>query len=280
MRVGQATGFQIAFLMFAVMLIAVPLTSVVVRFGSLTGIAAEIVNKGMHFALATALILAFPALRRSAHHWLATPIPASMQIETATVALLKGSVALATAGTLAAWFWITQGPERVESMIVNVDRELGRAFSPAGLVRVVIAVLVAPVVEELVFRGFIYRAFERRWGWFVAMIATSMLFGLYHPYAWSAFVSSIVFVCVMRRTGSMQAPILVHMAFNLVLWWPLLGQYVFPHGRVLSDPATWYLHFACIAFVLVAVPAYVWMSRDRNVVAPTVFLEPDGALSK
>src|SRR5687768_18496498 len=106
MRVGQATGLQIAFLMFAVMLIAVPFSSFVVQFGSLTGIAAEIVNKGMHFALAIALILAFPALRRSARYWLATPIPPSMKIETATVALCKGSVALATAGGLAAWFWI------------------------------------------------------------------------------------------------------------------------------------------------------------------------------
>lgn len=280
MKVGQATGLQIAFLMFAVMLVAVPLSSAIVKHVYLAGIAAEVVIKGMHFALAIALVLGFPALRRSARRWLSVPIPASMRLETTLVAIGQSSLAFATAGVLAAWFWIAEGPGRVERMTVNIDNEVARAFSPTGLVRLVIAVLVAPIVEELVFRGFIYQAFERRWGWLLAMISTSTLFGLYHPYAWSAFVSSIIFVCVMRRTGSMWGPIVVHMIFNLLLWWPLIGQHVFPRGRVLSDPATWYFHFACIAFVLLTVPAYVWMSRERAVFAPTLVLGHDGALSK
>lgn len=280
MKFGQATGMQVAFLMLAVMLLAVPLSNAIIKYGALTGLAAALVDKGAHFALACLVIAAFPRLRRLARDALSTPVAPSMRGEVAIVAMAALLIAFATTGALAAWFWATQGPERVDRMIVNVDGELDRALSAAGVARMAVAVLVAPVVEELVFRGFIYRAFERQWGWFTAMIATSILFGLYHPYAWSAFVSSVVFVCVIRRTGSMRAAILVHMLYNLMLWWPFLGQYVFPHGVVLSDPATWYFHFSCLAFVIVAVPIYVWMSRERSVVAPTVFLDPHAAVSK
>jgi hypothetical protein len=66
MKVGQATGLEIAFLMFAVMLIAVPLSALTIEHASLAGVPAEIVAKGMHFALAVAIIAAFPPLRRYA----------------------------------------------------------------------------------------------------------------------------------------------------------------------------------------------------------------------
>ena len=280
MKTGQATGMQVAFLMFAVMLVAVPLSNAVIKLAALDGVAAAIIEKGGHFGFACIVIAAFPRLRRFARQSLSSPVTPSTLIETLVVAIAALSIMFATAGALAAWFWATQGPERVDRMIVSVERDFERAFSPTGLVRIAVTVLVAPVVEELVFRGFIYRAFERQWGWFVSMIVTSALFGLYHPYAWSAFTSSVLFVCMLRRTGSLRAPILAHTLFNLMLWWPLLGQHVFPYDVVLSDPATWYFHFACLAFVVVALPIYVWMSRDRHVIAPTVFLAPDAAVQK
>lgn len=279
MKTGQATGLQIAFLMLAVMLIAVPLTNFVVTAAQLTGVGLAFAEKGMHFALAALIIAAFPKLRAFAATALSTPIPRPMRAEVALVALAKLSQAFATAGALAVWFWWTQGAAGVERMAPNPDHGLAKAYSDAGLVRLVMAALVAPVVEELVFRGFIYRAFERQWGWVLAMLATSAIFGLYHVHFWNAFAGSIVFVCLLRRTGSIWAPILAHMLFNFMMWWPLLGQYVFP-TVALTDPRTWILQLACLSFVLVALPIYVWMSRDRNVVAPTVFLQPDAPLSK
>ena len=278
MKLGQATGFQAAFLMFAVMLVAVPLSSLLIKHASMSGVPAEIVTKGMHFGLAIALIVAFSPLRRFAWKELRVPIPRSKRTEVALVIAANCALALAAVGGLAAWYWFTQGPERVAQMTVDVDGEIAKAFSPAGLVKVVLAILVAPIVEEVVFRGFIFRAFERRWGWFVSMMATSLLFGVYHPFTWNAFAFSIVCVCILRRSGSLRAPILVHVAFNLLFWAPLLGQYLFPPADNLRDASSWYLHFACLTFVLVALPIYVWMSRDR--VAPTMFLEPDAALSK
>lgn len=279
MKTGRATGLQIAFLMFALMLVAVPLTSFIVKAGNLGGVPLAFAEKGMHFILACLAIAAFPGLRRFALDALSRPIAPSMRIEVAVVALGKLCIAFAIPAGLVLWTWCTQEAGAVDRVVVDPEREFERAFSDAGLVRFGFTVLVAPIVEELVFRGFIYRAFEREWGWLRGMLATSVLFGLYHPYFWSTFASSIVFTCLLRRTGTLWAPILAHTTFNLMAWWPLLGQHVFPHAPA-RDPSAWTFHLACLAFVLIALPVYVWMSRDRHVVAPTVFLEPNAALPK
>ena len=81
------------------------------------------------------------------------------------------------------------------------------------------------------------------------MVLTSTLFGLYHPVFWAAFTSSIVFVCLFRRTGSLWASIIVHAFFNLMLWYPLVGQFVFPSPeRALGDISTWGFQLACLLF--------------------------------
>jgi membrane protease YdiL (CAAX protease family) len=279
MRIGQPTGLQIAFLAFAVMLLAAPLTNAAVRLLALEGPLLTLAQKGAHFFLACLLIVAVPPMRLRVTQMLRVPIPRSMRTEVIAAWLLKLAAAFGGVAALALWFLVQEGPVRVESMTVDVDRAVVNAYSRLGLMVLFLSTTIGPVIEEIVFRGFMYRAFERQWGWVVSLLATSALFGLYHPHFWSAFTSSVILICLLRRTGSLWAPILVHMFYNLMLWWPLLGQYAFPHGVVLTDPWSWLFHGICLAFAVIAVPGYVYMSRERNV-TPTLFLEPNGALQK
>lgn len=278
MKTGQATGFQIAFLMFAVMLLAVPLSSFIIGRASLSGVPQALVEKGLHFALACAVIASIGPLRRFAVNALATKILPSARLEVAIITLGKLSLAFATGATIALWSLLTQGSALEVSG--NADRDYAFAFSEAGLVRMILSFTVVPLIEELVFRGFIYRAFERQWGWFASMLATSVLFGLYHPFFWSAFTSSLIFIALMRRTGSLRAPIIAHATYNLMLWWPLLGRHIFPPASSVTEPSAWYFHGACLIAAVIWVPTYVWMSRDRNTIAPTQFLEPHAPLPK
>lgn len=280
MRIGQATGFQVVFLMFAVMLLAVPAADLVATLAGYDPRLKGLVVQGTQFALAIAVILAFPGLRRLAAAELARPVPRAFRAEVSLLAVAKIALAFAATAVLAGWLWLHHGPAGLEGLRVDGDREYARAFSGPGLARLFLAVLVAPVVEEIVCRGFLYRAFERQWGWFASMLLTSTVFGLYHPHFWSSFASSIVYVCVLRRTGSLRAAICVHAVYNMMLWWPLLGQHVFPHGAAPAEPSTWHFHVACLAFVAIALPTYVWLSRDPRATAPTVMLEPHGALPR
>src|SRR5205814_774170 len=109
-------------------------------------------------------------------------------------------------------------------MSYSPSDELQRAFSKQAIfVNLVLGAWIAPIVEEVVFRGLLYRTWERRWGWLPSALLVSALFGLYHPVFWNAFASSIVFICVLRRAGSIWAPIAVHGFSNAMLWYPFAG---------------------------------------------------------
>ena len=278
MKMGQATGLQVAFIAYGVMLLAVPLARALVQGAALEGWLRLLVVKGAHFFLAGLLILAIAPVRRSVAEMLRASVPRSMRAEVAAVGILKLVAAFGGIAALALWFRTEYGAGWAARMAVDADREIANAFSGPGLVFLLLSSTIGPFVEEVVFRGFIFRAFERQWGWVVSLLATSALFGIYHAHFWSAFTGSVILVCLLRRTGSLRGLILVHMLFNFLLWPPLLGQYAFPAGT-LTEPSTWVFHGACLGFALIAVPVYVYMSRDQRI-APTMFLEPNGAFQK
>jgi membrane protease YdiL (CAAX protease family) len=78
-------------------------------------------------------------------------------------------------------------------------------------------VLMAPIAEELFFRGFIYGGTERRWGWWRAAVASGLLFALAHlsPIVIPPFlVVGILFAWLYRKTGSTVPSIAAHALVN------------------------------------------------------------------
>lgn len=78
--------------------------------------------------------------------------------------------------------------------------------------------LLVPVVEEMIFRGLIYRRLRVMAGVTPAIIASAILFGLYHMNVLQAIYASLLglvlaFAC--ERFHSIVAPILIHMGANL-----------------------------------------------------------------
>ncbi|MCB1226533.1 MAG: CPBP family intramembrane metalloprotease [Verrucomicrobiales bacterium] len=82
---------------------------------------------------------------------------------------------------------------------------------------VLLAVVVAPLVEETLFRGFIYGVIKRFTdGWFAAGVS-SLLFALAHFHLGSAlplFVLALGFTLAYERTGSLLVPMAMHALFN------------------------------------------------------------------
>lgn len=96
------------------------------------------------------------------------------------------------------------------------------------------------------------------------MLATSLVFAAYHRVLAPAFLGSILFVCLLRRTGTLWAPILCHCVSNLLLWYPLAGQWIAPAGlgTAAAQLSTWSAHIALLGVTIVLLGSYVWMSRD------------------
>ena len=78
--------------------------------------------------------------------------------------------------------------------------------------------LAPALVEELVFRGFIYHGYRRSGPW-LSVILSALLFGLFHlnvSQACYAFVIGVVFALVLEASGSILTTMTMHFAFNML----------------------------------------------------------------
>src|SRR3546814_13149860 len=78
-------------------------------------------------------------------------------------------------------------------------------------------VVVAPVVEELFFRGLLLGTVRERWGTFAAVIGSSVFFGATHfqPLQFAGLTAAgLVFAAAVVKTGRLGSAIEVHVGFN------------------------------------------------------------------
>lgn len=92
---------------------------------------------------------------------------------------------------------------------------------------VVVASLLAPLAEELFFRGFLFAGMRNGLGPWFAAIFSSVLFALAHmsPYLYPpVFAIGLFLTWVYRRTGSLWYNILAHMGYNSLVALVALSQ--------------------------------------------------------
>jgi membrane protease YdiL (CAAX protease family) len=95
----------------------------------------------------------------------------------------------------------------------------------SAILLMAMAVLVAPLVEETVFRGYLYPLFAKTFGVLPGILLTGALFGLMHgaQLGWTwGYVSLLILVGVIftyarARTGTVLASYLLHLGYNSML---------------------------------------------------------------
>jgi membrane protease YdiL (CAAX protease family) len=95
-------------------------------------------------------------------------------------------------------------------------------YKNTAMLFMAMAVLVAPLVEETVFRGYLYPLFAKYFGVATSVIVTGVLFGLMHGaqlgWTWglvSVLIAvGVIFTFVRARTGSVFASFLLHLGYN------------------------------------------------------------------
>lgn len=102
--------------------------------------------------------------------------------------------------------------------VSNEARKLVDSASGAGIVALVLVVCVgAPIAEEVFFRGFLLRATERRFGTAVAVVVSTVVFGLGHLQGIqlpALLLFGAVAGVLTVRTGRLGPAIVCHMGFN------------------------------------------------------------------
>lgn len=82
-----------------------------------------------------------------------------------------------------------------------------------------VVVVVAPIAEEVFFRGFLFRSFQRWATPMVAMSLSAVAFGLVHLIPLviiSTFLLGLLLASVVERKGSLTPAIVAHVLFNAV----------------------------------------------------------------
>ena len=119
---------------------------------------------------------------------------------------------------------------------IDLDQQQDVGFAgisaPLEYVMVFVAlVILPPIAEELLFRGYLFGRLRSRLGFWASTITVSAAFGFVHG-QWNVGIDTFIlslFLCYLREsTGSLWAPIVLHMlknalAYALLFIAPLLG---------------------------------------------------------
>jgi membrane protease YdiL (CAAX protease family) len=115
----------------------------------------------------------------------------------------------------------------VASILLKVNtttdtQEVIRIFENASTVAqripiILLAVVIAPVAEELAFRGYLYGVIKRYFGAVPALLLSGILFALIHlnlPSFFPLLVLASVFALAYELSGSLLVPMTMHALFN------------------------------------------------------------------
>jgi membrane protease YdiL (CAAX protease family) len=117
----------------------------------------------------------------------------------------------------------------IAEMYPSIQQLFGLPRDPLAVGLSAVAVMIlAPIGEELVFRGFLYTAFRERWGFAPSLIVVSVLFSAMHfepSMMYPMLVMPLAFVLgwLREKSGGIFAPVLLHMMVND---WAFLSTYL------------------------------------------------------
>jgi membrane protease YdiL (CAAX protease family) len=133
-------------------------------------------------------------------------------------ALLYGAVGFVVAFAIAG---IVGYPIEQRFGVDPTQEALSQAPETTGLFPLVFvsAAIIAPVAEEIIFRGYFYKAFRDRFKPSYAIVLSAALFSVLHFELLATaqlFVIGIALAYVYEKTGNLMAPITLHVLNNAV----------------------------------------------------------------
>jgi membrane protease YdiL (CAAX protease family) len=83
----------------------------------------------------------------------------------------------------------------------------------------VIAIFFAPFAEEYLFRGLLFRALDREWGGWRAVVGSAAFFAIYHPLlSWLPVgLLGATNALIFKKTGRLAPAVVLHMVYNAVV---------------------------------------------------------------
>ncbi|MDF7797887.1 CPBP family intramembrane metalloprotease [Pontiellaceae bacterium B1224] len=126
-------------------------------------------------------------------------------------------------GLTANGYMVVLGQFDTFSEVIQTLEEFLKAHHETRVIMFIVAVGFAPLAEEYLFRGLLFRALDREWGGWKALIGSSAFFAIYHPpMAWLPVgLMGLLNAWLFKKTGRLAPAVILHMVYNTVVlaWW-------------------------------------------------------------
>lgn len=110
--------------------------------------------------------------------------------------------------------WVV--PDYVTHALAEPILVTGAPFS-VHFLTLILAIVIGPLMEEIVFRGLIFQRLSIKYGMKVGVLGSSLIFGLLHAEAWlGAAVFGAMMCLLFYHTKNLLVPLVVHMLNNTV----------------------------------------------------------------
>lgn len=151
--------------------------------------------------------------------------------------------------------------EPLYNLLPPLDQQIG-----SGIWAAVAVVVIAPLFEELLCRGFLYGALRRRHGRTASILLSALFFGLLHlqPTAVvNAFLIGVLLAYLYDRTATLWLPILLHALNNATAFVMLqFGDEAWSPMQLFAGQPLLYAVIYLAALLLLGVA--IWQLRERK----------------
>lgn len=94
----------------------------------------------------------------------------------------------------------------------------------ANVLNFISLVILAPLLEELLFRRYLLHRWSQKWNLWTGVLLSSAIFGMIHPDTLAAAATGIGLALLYLKTRTLWAPIIAHAIYNFIVWaWDLVG---------------------------------------------------------
>ncbi len=131
-------------------------------------------------------------------------------------------------------------------------------YTAGGIIPYILGgIILAPIIEELVFRGFMVTRMRHAIPAWLSVIFVGIIFGVFHGNLFQAIYASILgfmLGAVFVRYNSLYASVLCHFGFNLM---SLPSYLVEIYGQSLSENAVYNIVYEAVAYI--SIPVFIAM---------------------
>jgi len=158
-------------------------------------------------------------------------------------------------------FWLLDESNKM----IYLDGEIESTMST--ILNIILLVIIAPVTEELFFRGYLLNRWKNKFNTITAVVLTSFFFALFHADLLGALIFSAILSLLYLKTKSIYGPVIIHFSNNAIVSIFVLIEEIL-HKQASTDlmlidfQNSWWIG---LIGIIISIPWLVWFLKESNI---------------